>query len=540
MVDVANSEFFAANVSTVTTDFSVSPYYDDFDGRKNYYKVLFKPGFAVQARELTQLQSMLQDQISRFGQHIFKEGSKVLGGKFYVDVKAPYVKVNDKDTDNLDVDITRFKNQIVTGQVTGIQAYINLVEDGAEGTDEPKTLYVSYLSGNPDTDEITFAANEPLVANVGTLVVSNTNPVGYGSVFTINEGIRYAKEHFIYNSKQSVVIDRYGTQPTCQVGFYLQESIVDSNEDSSLLDPALESSNYFAPGADRFKIVPILTRIDIDDVAGPPDYVNLFIIENGIVTEVNERPIYNIIRDELAKRTLDESGDYYVRGFNTIIEEHLDNGENDGYLTLDRGGNSQLLSIQVEGGTAYVKGYEVNKLVTSFLETEKSTSFSNVNGQIISSSLGNYVVANEGFGNTYNFIATSTSNYAVATQIPKLFVPTAFVPNGYNPVFESLQKEVFGDIVKKDKESVKNIDGTIWHQLDQSNRLVGEYKYPGAIGVKTGYMPEAGHCLVGAAERNGHTLIAIVLATSADTPSASADESKKLLDWGFRSVEWQQ
>ena len=398
MVDVANSEFFAANVSTVTTDFSVSPYYDDFDGRKNYYKVLFKPGFAVQARELTQLQSMLQDQISRFGQHIFKEGSKVLGGKFYVDVKAPYVKVNDKDTDNLDVDITRFKNQIVTGQVTGIQAYINLVEDGAEGTDEPKTLYVSYLSGNPDTDEITFAANEPLVANVGTLVVSNTNPVGYGSVFTINEGIRYAKEHFIYNSKQSVVIDRYGTQPTCQVGFYLQESIVDSNEDSSLLDPALESSNYFAPGADRFKIVPILTRIDIDDVAGPPDYVNLFIIENGIVTEVNERPIYNIIRDELAKRTLDESGDYYVRGFNTIIEEHLDNGENDGYLTLDRGGNSQLLSIQVEGGTAYVKGYEVNKLVTSFLETEKSTSFSNVNGQIISSSLGNYVVANEVVG----------------------------------------------------------------------------------------------------------------------------------------------
>ena len=125
--------------------------------------------------------------------------------------------------------------------------------------------------------------------------------------------------------------------------------------------------------------------------------------------------------------------------------------------------------------------------------------------------------------------------------------PAGLDVNGYSSAYDlfiltkyALQKEVFGDIVKKDKESVKNIDGTIWHQLDQSNRLVGEYKYPGAIGVKTGYMPEAGHCLVGAAERNGHTLIAIVLATSADTPSASADESKKLLDWGFRSVEWQQ
>lgn len=124
--------------------------------------------------------------------------------------------------------------------------------------------------------------------------------------------------------------------------------------------------------------------------------------------------------------------------------------------------------------------------------------------------------------------------------------PAGLDVTGYSSAYDlflltkyALQKEIFRDIVKKDKETVKNVDGTIWHQLDQSNRLVGEYKYPGAIGVKTGYMPEAGHCLVGAAEREGHTLIAIVLATSADTPSASADESKKLLDWGFRNIEWQ-
>lgn len=396
-VDIANSEFFYSNVKSVTTNFNVSPYYDDFDGLNNYYKILFKPGYAVQARELTQLQSILQEQISRFGQHVFKEGSMVLGGKFNLDKRAHYVKVKDFDSFDNPVDITAFRDQIVTGQITGIKAYVNLVLGGTEGTDTPKTLYVSYLSGNPDTDEVVFTANEPLVSNVGTLVVGNTIPVGYGSVFTINEGIRFAKEHFIYHSKQAVVVDRYGINPTCKVGFVLEEAIVNSSEDSTLLDPALESSNYSAPGADRFKINAILTRLDINDVAGFPDYVDLFIIEDGKVIESNERPVYNVLRDEIAKRTMDESGHYYVRGFNPIIEEHLDTG-NGGYLSAERGGNPLLLSAQIESGTGYVKGYEINKLVTTFLDVPKSIEFANVNGQVISTSVGSYIVVNEAVG----------------------------------------------------------------------------------------------------------------------------------------------
>jgi D-alanyl-D-alanine carboxypeptidase len=103
----------------------------------------------------------------------------------------------------------------------------------------------------------------------------------------------------------------------------------------------------------------------------------------------------------------------------------------------------------------------------------------------------------------------------------------------------ALTFDTFREIVKKDKASVTNVNGTIWHQLDQSNRLVGEYKYPGAMGVKTGYMPEAGHCLVGAATRDGHTLVAIDLNTYLDSASASADEAKRLLDWGFANVKWE-
>ena len=57
-----------------------NPYYDDFSDEKNFLRVLFKPGYAVQARELTQIQTILQSQITKFADHFFKEGSKIFGG----------------------------------------------------------------------------------------------------------------------------------------------------------------------------------------------------------------------------------------------------------------------------------------------------------------------------------------------------------------------------------------------------------------------------------------------------------------------------
>ena len=56
----------------LTTNFNVDPYYDDYNEDKKYTRILFKPGVAVQARELTQMQTMLQTQISRFGDNIYK------------------------------------------------------------------------------------------------------------------------------------------------------------------------------------------------------------------------------------------------------------------------------------------------------------------------------------------------------------------------------------------------------------------------------------------------------------------------------------
>ena len=74
------------------TNLNINPYYDDFNKEDNFYKVLFKPGFPVQARELTTLQSQLQNQIESFGSHIFKEGSMVVPGS--INYNNQYSSVN--------------------------------------------------------------------------------------------------------------------------------------------------------------------------------------------------------------------------------------------------------------------------------------------------------------------------------------------------------------------------------------------------------------------------------------------------------------
>ena len=70
-----------------STDFNVSPYYDDFNESKKFHRILFRPAFAVQARELTQSQSIIQNQIERFSEHMFQQGTSKIPGQISVDTK---------------------------------------------------------------------------------------------------------------------------------------------------------------------------------------------------------------------------------------------------------------------------------------------------------------------------------------------------------------------------------------------------------------------------------------------------------------------
>jgi D-alanyl-D-alanine carboxypeptidase (penicillin-binding protein 5/6) len=105
----------------------------------------------------------------------------------------------------------------------------------------------------------------------------------------------------------------------------------------------------------------------------------------------------------------------------------------------------------------------------------------------------------------------------------------------------ALNNNVFRELIKTKEITITSIDNITSHSLVTSNRLIDGnelFYYPLAIGVKTGYTPEAGHCLVSAAENNGFNLIGVVLNTSESTNDASAKESKKLLEWGYNNFEF--
>lgn len=395
----------ANNANTVlTTNFNISPYYDDYNGDKGFYRVLFKPGFAVQARELTQLQTIMQEQVTRFGKHMFRDGSIVLPGSFDSETHGgqnqgygiPFVKIKDTNSTGGTFTLRNFIGQTLTGATNGVKAKVIDVLDGTQNSVNTKTLYLRYISGGSSNNQIKlFAPNEVLTSSIGNVVANNStvaSTTGYGSRFTINSGVLFAKNHFIKFPKQSIVISRYNPNPTAQIGFLLNEEIVQSDDDTTLLDPAMESSNYSAPGADRFKIGTQLIVSSATAEIQSPDYVPLITYENGIVIQSFERSQYNILRDELAKRTFDESGDYIVKGLQAQLMEHEKTSVNGGRYI---GGNNKLLLATVAPGTGYVQGYEIENRDTIEIPVRKGLDTSNDRGQSASTSMGSYVVVNE-------------------------------------------------------------------------------------------------------------------------------------------------
>ncbi len=427
MANTANS-----TKSTLITDFNVSPYYDDYNPDKEFYRILFKPGYAVQARELTQMQSMLQSQVYRFGRNIFKEGSIVLPGGFTFRMNVgdkkgnpiDYVKINNVDTGNNVVNVASWLGETIVSNTSNIKATVLNVLDSDGTTTNTKTLYVAYLSASPlsnaNNSIRAFLPGETLFnANAGTSVVLNTDPVantGYASEFTIDEGVFFAKDHFIAFPRQSVIIDRYNPNPTAKIGFYVTEEIVNAAQDSSLLDPALEASNYSAPGADRLKLNPVLSVVPFN-YETDPSFITLCTIENGVLHISNEKSQYNILGDAMAKRTSDESGDYVIKGLNVQLQEHeIVTTPVNNFGRYSANGNNQLMVVVVDPGYGYCKGYAVNNNGRTQINVPKPLEYKNVTSQITSTTMGQYVQVNEFVGSWVADQGTRVNFYDAVNQ----------------------------------------------------------------------------------------------------------------------------
>ena len=429
-----------ANTVTISTDLNVDPYYDDFNETKNFHRILFRPGLAVQARELTQMQSILQNQIDRFAEHIFKEGSVVRGCQTLLDKNVVYMKLRDLASNGITaVNVYAFLNRTVTGATSGVSASVIKVNDGSEAnTPNFKTLFVKFTGGN--SDRRTFANGEIITASGGGGLTANlisSGATGYSALMKINEGIVYAKDHFIRTDPDLLVISKYSSNATARIGFNVIETIVKEADDSTLLDPASGAYNFAAPGAARLKLTAQFTRIDANAIASN-NFVELIQLKDGEIQSRSDTPQYNLLKDYIAQRTYDESGNYIVSGFSPRLREHLLVGNNQGIFTVSQGGNSSKLIAEINPGKAYVQGYDIELLQSKRISIDKATDFNSVEQASTLIDYGNYILADNVAGTwdvngqsrvslrSQQANAVSTRNYST-TSAPGSEIGTARV-----------------------------------------------------------------------------------------------------------------
>jgi hypothetical protein len=373
-------------------EFNIEPYYDDFDDNardNNYMRILFKPGKAVQARELTQMQSILQNQIKQFGDHVFQDGSPVIGGNLTLDNKVRHIKLLET-FNNVDIEIEDFDRKVVRNTSGSVQAKVLATYFPTDGI---PTLVVKYLTGLEfqDGDVIKIAGS----TTQAQLIASNAS--GQATVVSINEGVFYVDGFFVQVSDQTVVAAAYDVTANVKIGLEINDTIVDSEIDTTLLDPAQGSFNYQAPGGDRYQFNLTLSTRPLDSIIDEAQFFELMRLENGIITKQVKYPIYAELEKTLARRTFDESGDYTVRPFRASVMDGTD---------------ANNYTIIIEPGKAYVKGFEFETLGQVKIDVEKPRSAADVKSIVdvdVDTSSGNYLyvtsIVSPGQGNAFINIA---------------------------------------------------------------------------------------------------------------------------------------
>ena len=378
------------------TDFNLSPYYDDFNESKKFHRILFRPAFAVQARELTQSQTILQNQIEKLGDHFFEKGAMVIPGEIGYDLNYYAVKLTSIDSTNTLAD---FKDgTVLTGSTSGITAtVVNRV--ATDGTD-PDTLYVKYSkSGGNNKNQFSFTDGETLTGvNSDTTAVSCiVNTTAIGSAAEVQAGTYYINGFLVTVANQRIILDKYTNTPSYRVGLLVTESFVTPSNDTTLNDNAQGVSNTNAPGAHRFKIDLTLQKKAVGAV-DDANFVELLRLQNGQLQNQVRTTEYSILEDTLARRTFDESGDYSVREFDLDLREHLISGDNRGIFTAANGGSESKIAAGLSPGKAYVRGFEIETMGTTFVDVDKARDFDTENAFPTRFDVGNFVNVTNVYG----------------------------------------------------------------------------------------------------------------------------------------------
>ena len=427
-----------------------APYYDDFDEEKKFYRILFKPGYAVQARELTQLQTAIQHQIKRQGDHTFKDGAMVIPGQITYNNRVKYVKLVATT-----YDVTSFIGLDISN-TDGLTARIVHATNAAG--EDPALLFVHYTS-SVDAQQVFAAADNLTVAGL-PLQVDAISAVGDASIVSIEKGVYYVGGVFVAVDAQTITLENYNSTPSYRVGLVVNDQIITTEEDETLQDNAQGSYNYAAPGADRYYMDLVLTKQDLNTPDDTTKFIELLRVDNGKLIKLINRTDYSVLDDMFARRTYDESGDYAVTPFGIDVREYRSNDRgswassttyligdvvtsngrtyvamstgvsanpgtspshttgiildgtsgvywecnanpyynrgvykptSDSDLTTNNEMESKLVAI-MEPGKAYVRGREIDKIAAEYIEIPKARETVSVDNAIIPVDAGNYIL----------------------------------------------------------------------------------------------------------------------------------------------------
>ena len=389
------------------TDLNVSPYFDDFDESKNFHRILFKPATAVQARELTQVQTILQNQIERFGNHIFKNGSIVDGAGVSFYNKLHFTRLQDYTANGNLLDVTQLVGSTIESNDTGLRGVVMTINTGTE-VEYPYTnrVYVRYINSGTDTvdnsDVKEFLPNEMLtfytgprsanvqlaIANTFSNVASNTYTSSYGMGVQVSDGLIYQKGFFVRLEEQVAVVSDTRDAGNTLVGFVTNEQIINSDQDESLLDNALGYTNANAPGADRLKLVANLAIVSTESLANTADFTPIAQYIAGVPVMKETDASYAKLGDKMAADLYGHAGDFVIKPFTVDTKSHASNNE--------------LFVARISPGIAFAQGHRVELFAAADVDIKRGADTDSAEAQLISTNYGNFVIADE-FGGSFDF-----------------------------------------------------------------------------------------------------------------------------------------
>jgi len=381
----------ATNLTSTTF---LSEYNDDFRDSDHYHRVLFNNGRALQARELTQSQSIIQQELSRLSKFIVNEGAIFNNsGNLASGVNAfsyTYLKVN-----SLPVGYAQLKGtEINDGDLFAIVKEVL----PAEGSD-PDTIFVKMTkgqSGGASTATNTtvskpFVAGTTLTTSLGNITIQSVNDaVGKASIAEVPQFDTFAANHLVMVESQTLVLSKYSPDFTGVIGFKVTEDIVTTADNIALFDNSGSTPNLTSPGADRLRIV--LTLTTKDTIAASDTFYEVYRVRNGQVSLVKTPDkILSKIGNLIDARTFSQTGNFI---------EQSSSGEFD--LTIEKDSDDDFLSFKVSGGTAFVNGSRVERDFNLPIRVAKPRSLTSdlkvKTTEKVGANIGNYVVADSAYG----------------------------------------------------------------------------------------------------------------------------------------------